>query len=80
MRLLLREEKVKKLAGVFFVIIYAAALLILGLGLAEKGLQEVSGYSEPAGALRLNRGAEGLWVVTFAGDDWQLPVFQVRHR
>ena len=58
--------------SVLLIFLFAAALLVSGLTLCERGLQEVTGRQEYIGSLRISRANDGVWIVTFGGQDWRI--------
>lgn len=58
--------------SVLLIFLFTTALLISGLTLCERGLQQVSGRHEYNGSFRVFRGDDGVVTVTFAGVDWRI--------
>lgn len=58
--------------AVLLIFLFATALLISGLTLSGRGLQQVSGRHEYNGSFRVFRADDGVWIVTFGGQDWRI--------
>lgn len=59
--------KGQTVCSVLLIFLFTMAVLLLGLTLCEQGLQEINGWSGPAGAFALARTGPDFLTVTVAG-------------